>query len=402
MPILTNISVLAACRDEGAQSEIHQIEDARLVWVRDKIAWVGRRGDMPSDYSEEHEIDVRGAVVAPGLVDCHTHLAFGGWRADEFELRSKGVDYLEIARRGGGIRSTVRATRESDSPVLISRCTRFLREMARLGTTTVECKSGYGLSLEHELKILNVYRAVAERQPVNIVSTLLAAHVVPEEFEYAPDDYVQLIVDQIIPRAASLAKFCDVFVEEGAFDDDQARTILEAGLRHGLRPKLHVDQLSDSGGALLAAEVGAISADHLEYASPVGIEAMRNVGVIAVSLPFATLYLKQKPMDGRRFVDAGVSVAVATDFNPGSAPTYHLPLAMTLACTMNGLTPKEALKGATIIGARAIGMDAEVGSLEAGKRADFIVVDAEDINHWLYHFRPSAVRQTFVGGRPVA
>jgi imidazolonepropionase len=267
--------------------------------------------------------------------------------------------------------------------------------------TTVECKSGYGLNVEDELKTLRVYRRLQQEQPVGIVPTFLGAHVVPPEFRNDREAYLRLLCEELIPTIASeeLAVFCDVFVEETAFSVAEARLVLETGKWHGLRSKLHVDQLHDGGGARLAAEVRAISADHLEYASNEGIWALGSAGVVAVSLPLATLYLRQQPMRARNFIDAGVALAVATDFNPGSAPSYHLPLAMMLACTMQRMTPAEALKGTTRYAARAIGCEEQRGALETGKQADFIVVDAPSVNHWLYHFRDNAVMATYIRGK---
>ena len=403
MPILHNIRTLAACRAGGGQAAIHEIADAALVWEGGTIRWVGAEADLPVDFESMERLDADGAVVIPGLVDCHTHLAFGGWRADEFEQRILGTGYLDIARRGGGIAGTMRHTRAASEDELLARAKGFLREMARLGVTTVECKSGYGLNVEDELKTLRVYQRLRDAQPLGIVATFLGAHVVPPEFKDRRDDYLRLLRETLIPQIAEagLARFCDVFVEETAFSIDEAHAIFEAANRHGLRPKLHADQLSDGSGAALAAEVGAISADHLEYTSDDGIAAMAEAGVVAVSLPLATLYLDQQPMPARRFIEAGVPVAVATDFNPGSAPSYHLPLALMLACTLQRMTPAEALKGATCYAAQAIGLDDRIGSLEPGKQADFVLLDAPSVNHWLYHFRASAVVTTFVKGKAV-
>ncbi|WP_456428244.1 imidazolonepropionase [Rhodocaloribacter sp.] len=403
MPVLTNIATLYTCAAPGGQGAVHAIADAALVWEGETIRWVGAEAELPAAYAAAERLDAGGALVIPGLVDAHTHLAFGGWRAGEFEMRILGKSYLDVARAGGGIASTMRRTRAASEDELFERCLGFLGEMARLGVTTVECKSGYGLTLEDELKLLRVYRRLAGAQPLGIVATFLGAHVVPPEYRDDRAAYVRLLCDEMIPRVAGegLAEFCDVFVEETAFHADEARRIFAAAKRHGLRPKLHVDQLGDGGGAKLAAEVGAVSADHLEYTSEAGMRAMAEAGVVAVSLPLATLYLRQKPMDARAFLDAGAAVAVATDFNPGSAPSFHLPLALTLACTMNRLTPAEALKGATHYAARAIGREDRIGALEPGKQADFVLLDAESVNHWLYHFRPNAARATYVRGRRV-
>lgn len=400
MPVLTNIRELLTCRDGGGQGDVHAVANAALVWEADRITWVGPKRDLSADHDAGETIDAGGALVVPGLIDCHTHLAFGGWRADEFERRSRGATYQEIAAEGGGILSTVKATRTVSEEALIERMTAFAREMMELGVTTIECKSGYGLSTEEELKLLRGYRRLAQELPVEIVPTLLGAHALPPEYRDRRADYVELVCREMIPAVASenLADFCDVFLESGAFTRDEARTVLESGLTHGLGPKLHADQLTDGGGASLAADVGAASADHLEFASEQGIAAMAVANVVAVHLPIATLYLRHGSFDARSFIEAGVPVAVATDFNPGSAPSYHLPLAMTLACTMSGMTPSEALKGTTIYAARALNRADEIGSIEPGKRADFVLVDAPSVNHWLYHFRSNAVRAVYVAG----
>ncbi|QXD14426.1 imidazolonepropionase [Rhodocaloribacter litoris] len=406
MPLkrLVNAGLLYTCAAPGGQAAVHPVPRGTLVWEGEVIRWVGPEADLPAAFAGAEPVDAGGAMVIPGLIDCHTHLAFGGWRAGEFEQRILGAGYREIARAGGGIAATVRHTRAASEEALFARCLDFLREMARLGVTTVECKSGYGLTVEDELKTLRVYRRLAGAQPVGIVPTLLGAHVVPPEFANDRAGYLHLLCDELIPRVAAerLAVFADVFVEETAFRPEEARRYLAAARRHGLEARLHVDQLGDDGGARLAAEVGAVSADHLEYTGDDGIRALARAGVVAVALPLATLYLGQRPMAARRFVEAGVPVAVATDFNPGTAPSYHLPLALTLACTLNRLTPAEALKGATCYAARAIRQERRLGSLEPGKRADFVLLDAPDVNYWLYHFRPNAALATFLRGRPLS
>jgi imidazolonepropionase len=402
MVVLEHISQLATCRAEGGQGDIHAIADAALAWDGDTIRWAGPRRELPAELAGADRLDAGGRLVVPGLVDCHTHLAFGGWRAEEFEQRILGRSYLEIAQAGGGIARTMRLTRAAPEAALVERAAGFLREMLSLGVTTVECKSGYGLDREHELRLLRVYQALAEAGPVRIVPTFLGAHLVPPEYRDDRAGYLALLIDDLIPTVAreGLAAFCDVFVERSAFTTDEARRILRAGQAAGLGAKLHADQLTAGGGAELAAEVGAVSADHLECASDAGVAAMARAGVVAVSLPLASLYLGHAPLAARRWIDAGVPLAVATDFNPGSAPSYHLPLALTLACTLQRMTPAEALKGATCYAARAIGLEDRIGSLAPGKAADFAVIDAPDVNHWLYHLRPNACRLTVVGGRP--
>jgi imidazolonepropionase len=377
------------------------VPKAALAWDSEgTIHWVGEECRLPPEYTSAERLDAGQRLVIPGLIDCHTHLAFAGWRADEFVQRLHGSSYLEIARSGGGILSTVRQTRAASQEALVRRCRRFLADILALGVTTLECKSGYGLDEESEIKLLRVYRTLASEQPIRLVPTLLAAHTIPPEYRDQRSKYIELVVERLIPKVArdQLATCCDVFVEESAFTVEEARHILQAGRRAGLAPKLHADQLTSNGGAELAAEVRAISADHLEHASSPGIEAMAAAGVVAVSLPLASLYLGQPPMPARRFIDSGVPVAVATDFNPGSSPSYHLPLAMSLACLLQHMTPPEVLKGTTIYAARAVGMEDRLGSLETGKAADFAVIDAPDVSSWLYHLRPNACQMTVVRG----
>jgi len=402
VPVLRNIGLLARCLPEGPQSDIHQIARAALAWEGEMLRWVGAEAELPNSYRAWPAENAGGRLVIPGLVDCHTHLAFGGWRADEFAQRIAGKSYLEIAAAGGGIAATVARTRAASDAELLDRCRDHLAGMAALGVATLEAKSGYGLSLEHELRLLRLYRELGSG-PQRLIATLLAAHVVPSEYQARRADYVALIIEEIIPAAAreGLASFCDVFVEESAFSVAEAREILRAGLRHGLRPKLHADQLSAGGGAELAAELGAISADHLECVSGTGIARLAGSGVVAVSLPFAALYLGSAPLPARRLLDAGVAVAVATDFNPGTAPSYHLPMALTLACTLQRMQPAEALKGATSIAARALGLGQVTGSLAAGKSADFAVLDADSVEQWLYHLRANACVRTVVRGSEV-
>jgi imidazolonepropionase len=399
--VLRNIGCLATCRPEGGQSDIHAVLGAAVAWDGGLIRWAGAESALPAEYAGAESIDAGGRLVIPGLVDCHTHLVFGGWRADEFERRLQGATYLDIARAGGGIMSTVRATRAATDEALHARAITALEGMRRLGVTTVEAKSGYGLDRATELRILRMYRRLAKETPTRIVATFLGAHVVPTEYRDDRAAYLQLLVDDLIPAVAAegLASCCDVFVEETAFSVEEARRVLQAGRAAGLAPKLHADQLSSGGGAELAAEVGALSADHLECASDAGVAAMARAGVVAVSLPIATLYLRQSPMPARKFIEAGVRVAVATDFNPGSAPSYDLPLAMMLACNLQRMTPAEALKGATSIAAAALGLGGQVGSVAPGYRADLAVIDAPDVNHWLYHFRPNACVLTLAAGQ---
>lgn len=383
---------------------MHPIENAAIVWEDETILWVGEESDLPVKYKAKEVMDADGKIVIPGLVDCHTHLCFGGWREDEFEMRIQGKSYLEIAKAGGGILSTVKATRATSEQELYDKAAGLLEEIMQTGVTSIECKSGYGLSLEDELKQLRVYKRLRENFPVHLESTFLGAHTIPPEFKDDREAYIELIIHEMIPAVAdeNLAQFCDIFVEESAFSIEEARRIFEAGKNHGLIPKLHADQLSSGGGAELAAEVGAVSADHLEQISDEGIQRMSDAGVVGVTLPIASLYTQQPYLNCRKLVDGGVNVAIATDFNPGSAPSYDLRLAMTLTCNHGRLTPAETLKGVTIYAARAMGIEGRTGSIKPEKSADFLVLDASSINFWLYHHQTKKPEKIFLKGKALA
>ena len=403
MPVLKNIGYLATCKDEGGQGDIHPIKNAAIVWEDTTIKWVGKESELPAKYMKFESYDAEGKMVVPGLVDCHTHLAFGGWRPEEFAMRVRGESYLNIAKSGGGILSTVKATREATEDQLYEKASGFLKQMSRLGVTTVECKSGYGLSVEEELKILRVYKRLAEDQLMHIVPTFLGAHTIPPEYQDDRRGYIDLVINEMLPAVAEeqLAEFCDIFTEESAFSVDESREVLVAGQAAGLTPKLHADQLTSCGGAELAAEVEAASADHLEKISDRGIEQMAEAGVVGVTLPLASLYTQEEPLNCRKLVQGGVEVAVATDFNPGSAPSYDLPLAMMLACNQGRLSPAESLKGATIYAAKAIRRDYEIGSIEKGKSADFTIIDAPNPEFWIYHYKGANCSASFIKGEKV-
>lgn len=404
MPVFRHIGVLAACRAAGGQGDIHLEPDAALVWQGAKIVWAGADRDLPRKFAALDELSgAEGRLVIPGLIDCHTHLAFAGWRADEFAERALGRSYAEIAAAGGGILKTVAATQAATDDAILALCRERLAAMAALGVTTVEAKSGYALSVEGELRILEIYKALSSTQPVHIVPTLLAAHALPPEYTNDRTTYLRLLTGEMIPEAArrGLARFCDAFIDDSAFTLKEADEVLRAGIAHGLSAKLHADQFAGSAGAELAASLGAASVDHLEGVSETGIRLLASAPTVAVSLPLASMYLGHAPMPARRLIEAGVPVAVATDFNPGTAPSYHLPLAMLLACTLQRMTPAEALKGATIYAARACGEEAEAGSLEPGKRADFAVMDASTVEEWLVHFTANQCVATFISGEKV-
>ena len=386
---IENITI-AQCLDQGVQNDVHLIENATVVWQEDIIVWVGKTKEMPEQYEHSNIVLQNGGFLVPGLIDCHTHLAFGGWRADEFGERVSGTPYAEITKRGGGISSTVTDTRAASKEELIEKANGFLTEMTALGVTTVECKSGYGLNIDDEFKILSAYDDLKKITPLTLVSTFLGAHLVPKEM--SREDYCRMIIEEMIPKIAEqkLAEFCDIFIDDHAFTQTEARPIVEAAKAHGLKIKLHVDQLSGDGGAEFAADCGAFSADHLEYVSEEGIKALKKSGTIAVTLPLASLYTFQKSLDARMLIDAGLEVALATDFNPGSAPSNHLPLAMMLGCTLNRMSPKETLKAVTLYAAKAIDKADKIGSIEVGKYADFALIDTPSIEHWMYHFKANA------------
>ncbi|WP_376690758.1 imidazolonepropionase [Wenzhouxiangella sp. EGI_FJ10409] len=400
MKLLTNISTLYRVPPDGRHDEVDAVRDAAVAWEGDTIRYAGPAADLPAEFAEAERFDAGGRCVVPGLIDCHTHLCFGGWRGDEFAARLEGASYQDIQAAGGGINSTVQATRETDIDELESKAAEALADMARLGVTTVEAKSGYGLDRDNEIKQLEAYRRLNAQQPLEIVPTFLGAHLVPAEYRDRRDEYVALLCEEVIPEVAErrLARFCDAFIEDNAFTLEEGRRILETAKRHGLGLKIHADQLSSGGGAGLAAELGAVSAEHLEYASDADIRAMAEAGTVAVSLPIASLYLREPFLPARQWIEAGARVAVATDFNPGSAPSYHLHLAMTLAAVHQRMSPAEVLRGVTSHAARAIGLERSHGSLLPRYRADLAVIDAPDINHWLYHFRPNACQQTLKSG----
>lgn len=383
------------------------IQNGTIVIKEGRVLWVGKTDELPKEYrlgKKGQEIDAKGKVVMPGFIDSHTHLVFAGSREHEFEQRIQGVSYLEIAERGGGILSTVEATRKATFDELFLLGKKRLDRMLSKGVTTAEAKSGYGLSLQDELKILKVMKALQEDHPIDIVPTFLGAHTVPKEFKNDRQQYIDLLTDEMIPRVAQegLAEFCDVFCEKQALYLEESRKILETGKRYGLKPKMHADQLSSGGGAELAAEVGAFSADHLEYVSPVGIERLAEKGVTAVLLPGGSFFLSMKELPpAREIIERGVAVALGTDLNPGSSMTESLPLIMTMGCTMLKMTPKEVIQATTIYAARSIDRENEIGSLDIGKQADILILDIPNYRYLPYHFGIDHVEVVIKKGRLV-
>jgi imidazolonepropionase len=381
------------------------IEHAALAWKDDLITYAGAQRDLPGSPEQlAAQVESAGnAWITPGLIDCHTHLVFGGDRADEFDRRLNGASYEDIARAGGGIASSVRATRAADEDTLLAQSLPRARALRADGVTTLEIKSGYGLDLDNELKMLRVARRIGDELGISVRTTLLAAHALPPEFKDRGDAYIDEICANILPAAAraGLADAVDAFCERIAFTPEQTRRVFAKARELGLPVKLHADQLSDLGGAALAAEFGAHSAEHLEHASDAGVQAMAAAGTVAVLLPGAFYALRETklpPIDA--FRAAGVPIAIATDLNPGTSPLLSLRLAMNMACILYRMTPEEALRGATVNAARALGLT-DRGTLGVGQRADFVVWNIERPADLCYWIGGALVRDVRVGGRSV-
>jgi imidazolonepropionase len=383
--------------------ELGIIKDGAVAVKDGRILAVGKTGDVSKQFRAEETIDAAGRLVVPGFVDPHTHLVFAGSREDEFELRLKGVSYMEILRKGGGILKTVNATRQASEWELVEGGAKTLDIMLAHGTTTVEAKSGYGLNLEDEIKCLKVTKKLNDTHPVDVVPTFLGAHAVPAEYKGDTDGYVDMIMSKIIPKVANqrLAEFCDVFCENGVFNVKQSKGILVKGKECGLKPKVHADEMTPFGGAELAAEVNAISAEHLLFASENGLQMMARKGVIAVLLPAAAFSLMTaKYADARKMISLGVPVALGTDFNP-SCWVENQQLIIALACRQMRMTPAEVLVAVTINAAHAVNRANEVGSLEVGKKADIVVLGIPNYRFLGYRFGVNLVEKVVKEGKVV-
>lgn len=376
------------------------IDQGALVTEGDRIAWAGPQAGLPANLRPAHEHDLGGALVTPGLVDCHTHLVYGGRRADEAEMRLNGASYEQIARAGGGIRSTVSATRAASEDGLFQLAARRARALAAQGVTTLEIKSGYGLSLESEARCLRVARRLGVELPLTVRTTFLGAHALPPEFEGRADDYIAAVCGWLPQlHAQGLVDAVDAFCETIGFTPAQTRRVFEAARALGLPVKLHAEQLSDQGGAALAASFGALSCDHLEHLGADGIAAMKSAGTVAVLLPGAFYMLRETklpPIAALR--EAGVPLAVSTDHNPGTSPGLSLPLMAHMACSFFRLTPLEAVRGITVHAARALGLS-DRGTLATGQRADFAVWDLEHPNELTYWFGHNPCTRVVVAGQ---
>ena len=400
--LIHNIGLLATplgfeAKAGKAQGEVFYLDNA-YIFVRDGL--IDKIGQGKPDEGAEHLIDAGGCLVTPGLVDAHTHLVFGGWREHELTLKLEGVPYLDILAQGGGILSTVRATRAATREELKNKALKILSGMLRHGTTTCEAKSGYGLNLETELKQLRTVKDLNKAQPIRLVSTFMGAHALPEEYGYDRESYIDLLIDQMLPKVAEekLAEFCDIFCESGVFSADEARRLLKAAQMLGLGAKIHADEINAIGGSELAGELGAVSAEHLIAATDEGIAAMARSGVIACLLPATSFYLGKPYARARDMMAQGVPVCLATDFNPGSCPSFNLQLAMNLACWHYRLLPGEVLTGVTLNAAAAIGLQKEIGTLEPGKRADIVLWDAGNLDYIFYRFGENLVRMVIKDG----
>ena len=384
-------------RRGAEQGSIRLLKDAWIYIENDEIIAFGDR-NKPITLGEK--LDAGGRLVTPGLVDAHTHLIFGGWRQNELAMKIRNVPYLEILAAGGGIHSTVQATREATEEELTEKAKQALDEMLSFGTTTCEAKSGYGLDKKEEIKQLKVIKRLNKEHPMDVVPTFMGAHALPQEYKDNREGYLKLLCEEMIPTVAKqkLAKFCDVFCETGVFTAEESRRILQAGLDNGLIPTSHADEIDAIGGSQLAGEIGAISAEHLIVCPDEGIRSLAAGGTVACLLPATSFYLNSTYAPARKMIEAGVPVALASDYNPGSCPCLNLQLVMNIACLKYRLTPEEVLTGVTLNAAAVIGMADKLGSIDRAKQADLVIWDAPDLNYLCYRLGSNLVHQVIKKG----
>ncbi len=414
--LITHAGQLVTCASDGpkrreAMRDVGLIADGAVAVQDGIIIDAGKSAALAARYRARQTLDARGRVVMPGFVDAHTHVVYAGDRVNEFEMRIQGATYMEIMAAGGGIVSTMRAVREASVDQLVDETRKRLDAMLALGTTTVEVKTGYGLSVEAEIKLLEAIARLDQTHPATLVPTFLGAHAVPPEFKGRTDDYVDLVVKEMIPAAAAWFEtshfaregtpfFCDVFCEAGVFDAAQSRRVLEAGRAHGMIPKLHADEFENLGGVTLAVEMGAASVDHLDVTPAEEIARLAASNTVGVVIPAVNFNLGSCHFaDARALIDAGAALALATDINPGSAPCPSMPMVMAIAARYQRLLPAEALNAATLNAAYAVGLGDAVGSIQPGKRADILILDADDYRHLAYEFGANPVAAVIKAGQ---
>lgn len=403
--MIKNIGILATAEGNEMkkgeeQGKIKIIKDAYIVINKDKITEIGT-GVPKGEYAKV--IDAKGKLVTPGLVDPHTHLVFGGWRENELADKLKGKTYLEILAAGGGILSTVKNTRNSTKEELVDKTKAALERMLKMGVTTLEAKSGYGLNLEDEIKMLEVVSDLNKIQPIELVSTFMGAHALPTEYKEKREEFINLLINKVIPEVANkkLAEFIDAFCEKGVFTPEECKKILESGKEHGMVPKCHTDEIEPIGGTEMAAELNAISCEHLIKVTESGIAALAKSGTIACCLPNTSFYLNSTFAPARDMINKGVAVAFGTDFNPGSCPSASLQLAMNMGCYKYKMTPEECLTAVTLNAAAAINRAKLVGTLEVGKQADILIWDAFNLNYLFYRFGDNLVKTVIKKGEVI-
>lgn len=406
--LLKNIKQLVTVNASGAVTKTGPnmrdlgIVDNASVLIEDGVfKWVGKSAGFKEKLKKDADtLDASSYVALPGFVDAHTHLVFAGTRENEFAMRSEGKTYQQIAEQGGGILNTVKATRAATKKELKKLASKRLDSLMQHGTTTVEIKSGYGLDENSEIKILEAINELDKEHPMSIVSTFLGAHAIPPEFKGKPDDYVQLLCERMLPYISKkkFARFCDVFCDRGYFTVEQTRKIFEKARSLGFDLKIHADELANIGASGLAADLSAVSADHLENITADEMRKLKKAGVVAVLLPGVSFFLNHPHANARALIDAGVPVAIASDFNPGSCMSFSMPLMMTIACTQMKMTPEEAITAATLNAAAALKLSDKVGSIEAGKRADIVLYEIPNYQYLAYHFGVNLVSKVIKKG----
>lgn len=381
--------------------ELKEIQDATIVVEKGRITFIGKKSDAP-DLTSARYLDAKGNVTLPGFVDSHTHLIFGGFRPDEFEWRLKGDTYMSIMERGGGIQSTVNATKTSSLEGLKKKAEWFLDRMSEMGVTTVEAKSGYGLDFATEMKMLEVIKQLNDKPNpfIDIIPTFLGAHAVPPDYKGRTTEYVDFLIE-MMPQLKGKAKFCDVFCEKNVFEIEDSRRLLKAARDHGFQLKLHADEIVTLGGGELSAELKAVSADHLLHVSDDGIKKMAAEGVVATLLPLTAFALKEPYAPARKFIESGCAVALATDLNPGSCFSGSIPLTIALSCIYMNMTVEETITALTLNGAAALGMADEIGSIEEGKRGDIIILGSDNYRVLPYYVGMNCVKTTIFNGKIV-